>query len=268
MFEMQMNELVQEKLLDVNDPSPLTIENVEGRSAFFVVCDHAGKKIPKKLEKLGLSEEDLQRHIAWDIGAASVSLKLVEALDVTAILQPYSRLVIDCNRPLNSPESIVETSDRTLIPANRHISKEEILRRQNEIFIPYHACIRDEIDARERRQQKTVLIALHSFTPVFMDQRRPWDVGVLYNRDARLAVLLRTALCAEKGLLVGDNEPYFVSDETDYTIPEYGERRGIPHVEIEIRQDLIADEAGQQAWAQRLARLLPACLEPLERMEH
>jgi len=262
-----MDEIVQEKLLDANDPRPFLIENAEGRSAYFVICDHAGTKIPQSLGTLGLLEEDLQRHIAWDIGAAAVSLKLVEALDITAILQPYSRLVIDCNRPLHSPDSIVETSDRTLIPANRQISKEEILRRQQEIFIPYHACIRDELDARERRQQKTVLIALHSFTPVFMDQRRPWDVSVLYNHDARLAVLLRTALCAEKGLLVGDNEPYFVSDETDYTIPEYGERRGIPHVEIEIRQDLIVDEAGQQAWAQRLARLLPALLEPLERME-
>lgn len=249
---------------DASDPPPFLVENAAGSSAYLLVCDHAGTNIPRRLGTLGLSQKDLHRHIGWDIGAAAVTLKLARVLDATAILQPYSRLVIDCNRPLHSPDSIVKTSDGTPIPGNQQISEQEILQRQGEIFVPYHARIHDELDARHRRQQKTVLVALHSFTPIYQEQRRPWDVGVLYNRDARLAVLLRKALCAEKSLVVGDNEPYFVSDDTDYTIPEYGERRGNPHVEIEIRQDLIADDAGQQAWAQRLAAILPALLEPLE----
>lgn len=243
-------------LLAPDEPQAWRVERARGASACFITCDHAGNRIPRSLGTLGLSPADLQRHIAWDIGAADVALQLSEALDATVILQAYSRLVIDCNRPLHSADSIVETSERTPIPGNRDLSPEQAAQRARDVFKPYHACIHRELDARRERGQPTLLLALHSYTPVYLGESRPWHAGVLYNRDARMAQLLGKLLRSEAGLVVGDNQPYDVSDETDYGIPEYGERRGLPHVELEIRQDLIADAAGQREWALRLARML------------
>ena len=185
-----------------------------------------------------------------------MSRKLAAALDAALILQTYSRLVIDCNRPVRSADSIVSVSERTAIPGNLHVSLQDGEQRAREIFWPYHDRIRATLDARQTRRQPTLLLAMHSFTARYLDQSRPWHVGVLYNRDARLARFLLAALRREPDVVVGDNEPYTVSDDTDFAIPEYGERRGLLHAEIEIRQDLIADEAGQERWAQRLARLL------------
>ncbi|MGQ0700645.1 MAG: N-formylglutamate amidohydrolase [Panacagrimonas sp.] len=251
-------------LLAADEPPAWQVERAEGRSPFFLICDHASNRIPHSMGSLGLPAEELQRHIGWDIGAACVALKLSEALDATLILQRYSRLVIDCNRPLHSVDSIARISERTAIPGNRALDAEDIARRQHEIFAPYHACITEALDARRASGQPSLLIALHSFTPVYLGIARPWHVGVLYNRDARMAHALRDALRGDAGLVVGDNQPYDVSDETDYSIPEHGERRGLPHVELEIRQDLIADDAGQSQWAQRLARLLRPLAEPLK----
>ena len=179
-----------------------------------------------------------------------------DALDACVVLQPYSRLVIDCNRPPGSADSIVSRSERTTIPGNVSISRVEAAARESEIFVPYHAHLRDLLDARLRRGQRTLLIALHSFTPVYRGVPRPWHAAVLYNRDPRLARLIARALRDEGGLVVGENEPYAVSDDTDYAIPRYGEARGLPHVELEIRQDLIDHAAGQAVWIERLARLL------------
>ena len=247
-------------LLAPDEPAACWMERMAGRSPFLLICDHAGQLIPRQLESLGVPASERERHIAWDIGAAAVALQLAELLDATVILQRYSRLVIDCNRPLTSPQSIVTLSEDTPIPGNEGLTADDRLLRQTEIFAPYHACIASELDRRRDGGQSTLLLAMHSFTPVYMRERRPWHAGVLYNRDARLALALRDALAAEPGMVVGDNQPYAVSDATDYAIPEYGERRGLPHVEIEIRQDLIADESGAQRWAALLARLLP----PLE----
>ncbi len=252
-------------LLAEDEPPPCQIENPAGKSPFLLICDHAGQRIPRRLGTLGVTEADQQRHIAWDIGAAGVTLKLAAALNATALLQRYSRLVIDCNRPLHSAESIVTTSERTPIPGNDNLNVDEIAQRQHAIFAPYHAAIHRTLDTRRECGQPTLLLALHSFTPVYLDQVRPWHIGLLYNRDPRLARALAAALSTETGLVVGDNEPYTVDDNTDYSIPEYGERRGLLHVEIEIRQDLIADAAGQQRWTQRLADLLPPLVEPLMR---
>lgn len=251
------------QLLAANEPQAWQIERETGASPFLLTCDHAGTRIPRSLATLGLDEHDLQRHIGWDIGAAQLTLHLAEALDACAILQPYSRLVIDCNRPLRSHESITRSSERTLIPGNQNVCPADALRRQREIFAPYHACIRAQIEARARRGQPSLLIAMHSFTPVYLGQARPWHVGVLYQRDSRLARALLEALRTEPDLVVGDNQPYALNDDSDYSIPEHGERRGIPHVELELRQDLIADPAGQQAWARRLARLLLPLAGPL-----
>jgi predicted N-formylglutamate amidohydrolase len=247
-------------LLAPDEVSPTDVQGADGRSAFFIICDHAGRRIPRSLGALGLSEDQLARHIAWDIGAAGVAQRLGAALGAPAILQRYSRLVIDCNRPLAAPDSIVVQSERTRIPGNETIGPGDREERARAIFHPYHDEIRRALDQREAAGVPTVLVAMHSFTPVFLDVARSWHAGVLYNRDARLAKPLLEALRAEGDLVVGDNEPYAASEATDYSIVHHAERRGLPYVELEIRQDLIADGQGQQAWAERLARLLPVAM--------
>lgn len=244
-------------LLGPFDPSAVQIHRAEGTSPFLLIGDHAGRLIPRALATLGLAAADLDRHIAWDIGIADLARQLADDLDAALIMQNYSRLVIDCNRPLDAPDSIARVSEATLIPGNQDVSTRARAQRIAEIFQPYHAAIGNALAARTAAGQTTVLVALHSFTPVYHDVARPWHAAVLYNRDPRLAHALLALLQAEPGLVVGDNEPYSVSDATDYSVPVHAERRGLLHVELEIRQDLIADASGQAVWAERLARLLP-----------
>lgn len=243
-------------LLAPDEPRPWHIERADGPSPWFLFCDHAGTRIPRRLGTLGLEPAALASHIAWDIGAAAVACQLGAVLDATTVLQPYSRLVIDCNRPVHSLDAIACLSERTAIPGNHGLTPAEAAVREREIFAPYHERIAALLDERRQRGQPTLLLALHSFTPVYLGVARPWHVGVLYNRDARLARALARALVDEGNLVVGDNQPYALGDETDYSIPRHGEARGLAHVELELRQDLISDGAGQAAWAQRLARLL------------
>jgi predicted N-formylglutamate amidohydrolase len=184
-------------------------------------------------------------------------------LDATAVLQSYSRLVIDCNRDPSVPSSIPEVSETTVIPGNQGLSEEQRMARRLTVFEPYHARIRSLLDARAAAQRRTIYVAMHSFTPVFKGESRAMQVGVLYNRDARLASIMLDLLRAEGNLVVGDNAPYAVSDVTDYGVPIHAERRGLSHVEIEIRQDLIEDETGQADWAARFARLFRAAGERL-----
>lgn len=243
-------------LLAPDEPAAWEVERPSGASPYLLLCDHAGRRIPRRLGTLGLGEHELRRHIAWDIGAAAVTRRLSALLDATAVLQPYSRLVIDCNRPPGSADSIATISECTPIPGNAALGRDDVAQRETAVFQPYHAQIRALLDARDARAQPSWLIAMHSYTPVYLDAARPWHAGVLYHRDARMAQALRDLLRREPGLIVGDNEPYSVSDATDVAIPEYGEKRGLPHVELEIRQDLIDSDAGQQQWAERLARML------------
>jgi predicted N-formylglutamate amidohydrolase len=244
-------------LLAEDEAAPFEVQGGDERSPFFIICDHAGRLIPRALGLLGLTEDQLTSHIGWDIGAAAVTRRLGASLGARTVWQRYSRLVIDCNRPLEATDSITPRSERTVIPGNQSVGPEAAEERAREIFHPYHREIRTALDKRQAAGRATVLVAMHSFTPLYLDRARPWHVGVLYNRDARVAGPLLQALREEGDLVVGDNEPYAVGDLTDYSIVHHGERRGLPHVEIEIRQDLIADEQGQQAWAERLARLLP-----------
>ncbi|HEY2528703.1 MAG TPA: N-formylglutamate amidohydrolase [Xanthobacteraceae bacterium] len=257
-----MNDLCQ-SLLAPDEPAPVTVDNETGSSPFLLVADHAGNLMPRALGRLGIPEAESHRHIAWDIGIAGLGPVLAAALDATLIRQNYSRLVIDCNRPPGAPTSIAEISENTPIPGNVALSDASKLARQRGIFWPYHDSIDAELERRCRAGRAAVLIALHSFTPVFKGVARPWHAAVLYNRDPRLARRLIALLGAETPFAVGDNVPYSVSDATDYTIPVHGERRNLFHVLIEIRQDLIADETGQRAWALRLARLLPRAYEGL-----
>jgi predicted N-formylglutamate amidohydrolase len=243
-------------LLAGADVPPVLEENPAGRSPFLLTCDHFGRAIPRALDDLGLSAKELTRHIAWDIGIAGVATALSKHLDAHLIAQRYSRLVIDCNRPLEAPGSVPRISEATIIPGNEGLAREAVEARRRSIFDPYHRSIRCHIDRRLRDGIATVLISLHSFTPIYAGIARPWHVGTLYHRDTRLPPLLLKLLRAEGDLVVGDNEPYAVSDETDYTIPVHGEARGLMNTGIEIRQDMIADQAGEAQWADRLGRIL------------
>ena len=242
-------------LLGSQDVPPVLEDNAAGRSPYLITCDHYGRLLPKALGDLGLPESELTRHIAWDIGIAGVAERLSKQLDAHLIAQRYSRLVIDCNRPPVAPSSIPRISEATTISGNEGLAREAVDARREAIFDPYHRHIEGVIERRLREGTPTVLVSLHSFTPVYAGIARPWHIGTLYNRDTKLPPLLLKLLRGEPDLVVGDNEPYAVSDETDYTIPVHGEARGLMNSGIEIRQDLIAEEAGQQQWADRLARI-------------
>jgi predicted N-formylglutamate amidohydrolase len=247
---------VNTPLLADDEPPPFEVVHGSSSSPFVLICDHASARIPRALGSLGLPEHELERHIAWDIGAAALARELAAALDGWLILQNYSRLVIDCNRTLGHPASIATHSEDSEIPGNLAVSPEQATERAARLFEPYHARIREELDRRATSRQRSVLVFVHSFTPVFRGVSRPWHAGVLYHEDTRLALPLLLALRREPGLIVGDNEPYAASPVGDYGLVEHGERRGLPYVELEVRQDLLGDAAAQQAWAERLARLL------------
>jgi predicted N-formylglutamate amidohydrolase len=250
-------------LLGHDEPPAFRVENAEAASPFLLTADHAGRVIPKVLGDLGVSQAELKRHIAWDIGIAGVTERLAQALGATAVLQTYSRLVIDCNRQPDVASAFPKVSEATPIPGNMELSAADRRLRQQAIFDPYHAEIARLISSRAGRQ--TIYVAMHSFTPVYLGVQRPMEVALLYNRNPVLSGILAGLLRAEGDLQVAENEPYQVSDETDYGVPVHAERGGLDYLEIEIRQDLIEEEAGQAAWARRLARLLPLAAEELRR---
>jgi len=238
-------------LLESDEPSPVEIVNAGGTASVVLVCDHAANRVPRRLGTLGLDAARLADHIAWDPGAADMARRLSVHLDAPLVLSGYSRLVIDCNRPLRSPESIAEVSGGVPVPANHALPSREQERRIFALFRPYHDAIDRLLDSRTRRP--TLLLSIHSFTPTLNGQPRPWHIGISYGRDRRLAVLLLKALARNSELIVGDNQPYPIEDDVDYTIPVHGEGRGLPSAMIEIRQDGIRTTAETAAWAKRLA---------------
>jgi predicted N-formylglutamate amidohydrolase len=250
------------RLLASDEPHPVDCRRLDGPSDFFLTCDHAGRRLPRKLDDLGVGAANLDRHIAWDIGAAGLAERLSELLDATLVKQRYSRLVIDCNRPPSVPSSIAARSEDTGIPGNCGLSAHQTHARLREVFDPYHDRIDAELELRRRAGRRTVMVSVHSFTPVFNGGSRPWDLGLLYNRDPGYANSISEELNGGS-LNFGHNVPYAVSDVTDYTIPVHGERRGIPHVMIEVRQDLIEKEQGQDEWADRLSGLFHRALEQM-----
>jgi predicted N-formylglutamate amidohydrolase len=244
------------RLLAADEPAAVLEERRRGSSDFVIVVDHASARIPRRLKDLGLPAAELERHIALDIGALGLARRVAAALDAPLIAQNYSRLVIDCNRDPKVPASIPHLSEWVTIPGNIERSDEELRARRAEIFDPYHEHIRALLDERQAEGRRPILVAQHTMTDVYKGERREMHGAVLYNRDRRFAGLVLEGLRREADLLIGDNEPYFVSDETDYTIPRHGEARGLPHVEIEVRQDLVSGDAGQAAWSRRIAAAL------------
>lgn len=258
--EEKLPEKGQFKLLEAADPAPFKVWRERNPSPFLLVSDHAGRTVPQKLGDMGVSSEDWVRHIAWDIGIRGVAEKLRAHLGCAWIEQLYSRLVIDCNRFPGHPTSIPARSDETVIPANESLSAHARQQRENEILHPYHDAIAALLDAR--KNQPTLLVSLHSFTPEMKGASRPWEVGLLHDHDSENARRFQALLREDAPeLQVGDNEPYALTPVNDYTVPRHGAERGLPALEIEIRQDLIADDEGQTVWAQRLARLLPRLWE-------
>lgn len=239
------------------------VTNSGAQSPFLLLGDHAGRGIPTRLGDLGLSEADRERHIAWDIGVAALGQRLSTALDATFIAQRYSRLVIDCNRDPARRDSIPDVSDGSPIAGNRNLSDVERAERVAEVFTPYHARIAQELDARAARGLRTIVVALHSFTPAMQGVARPWMFGVLHLGDSPFSKAVLGALRSEPdGPVVGDNEPYRM-DEVDFTVPHHAIGRRLDYLELEVRQDLLAAPAGQDAIAARLARLLPDALARL-----
>jgi predicted N-formylglutamate amidohydrolase len=245
-----------QRLLDVDEPPAFQEFHSAGRSDFLIVADHASARIPRHLGNLGLPDSELKRHIAWDIGALSVAQRVAELIDAPLVAQNYSRLVIDCNRDPKVATSIPRISELCEIPGNIGLTAVQIAARRTEIFDPYHRRISELLDRREASGRRVILVAQHTMTDVYQGDRREMHAAVLYNRDRRFAGMLLEMLRRERRLIIADNEPYFVSDETDYTIPHHAEARSLLHVEIEIRQDLVSDEAGQAEWAARIARVL------------
>jgi len=239
-------------LLEGDELPPFEIVNGDGRSHAVLVCDHASHRVPRRLGTLGLDPARLREHIGWDPGAAAVARHLSTELDAPLVLSGYSRLVIDCNRPLRSAQSIPEESHGVPIAGNLGLRGEEKRARIDELFRPYHDAIARVLERRTDRP--SVLLSIHSFAPVLAGQARPWHVGVSARRERWLASRLVAELAAHPdGSTVGDDEPYPIDDELDYTIPVHAEARGVPGALIEIRQDGIGTPADARAWAGRLA---------------
>jgi predicted N-formylglutamate amidohydrolase len=239
-------------------PPPVTVANAGG-AAPLLLCEHASNHIPAAYGSLGLPAAELERHIAYDIGAAGLARRLSALLDAPLVLSGYSRLLIDLNRPPHAPSSIPEISEATPIPGNIGLDAAERARRQAAWFTPFHDQVAALLDARQAAGRPTAVAGVHSFTPVYLGEARPWHAGILYARAAGFArALLASLAAADPALVLGDNAPYRIEPAMDYTVPVHGDGRGLDAVLLEVRQDLLADDAGQQAWAARLAPALAA----------
>ena len=246
-------------LIGPGEPPPFRVLNPQGRARLLVVCDHASRRIPAALDNLGLDELALGRHIASDIGAGDVAERLSLRLDAPAVLAGYSRLVVDCNRGLKDPTSILAISDGEFIPGNQGLSEAQKAERAHQFFYPYHGAINRRLESFERRGIVPAFVAVHSFTPIFKKVRRPWQIGILWDTDPRIPVPLMTALRAQ-GITVGDNEPYSGKAPADHTVDYHAEGGGLPHVSIEIRQDLVNHPEGVARWSRILGDALEQIL--------
>lgn len=241
-------------------PSPFEIVNPDGRSPYVLVCEHASNLIPESYHGLGLTPSELARHIAWDIGAGTVARRVARLIDAPLILSGYSRLLIDCNRPVGAPTSIPAISETTVIPGNADLGAEARKHRADLFYWPFQRAVTAHLDQRRKNGRRAVIVGIHSFTPVFKGIMRPWHAGVLFRHSGALAEALVKALRMPK-LIIAANEPYRIDDEGDYTVPVHGEARGLDAVLVEMRQDLIADEAGAAVWAGMLHRGLAVCAD-------
>lgn len=237
-------------------PDSVRVTNPEGQGSYVFTCDHAANFMPAEYGNLGLPDEDFSRHIAWDPGALPVARLLAEALDAPLVETCISRLVLDCNRPLDAPGLIPSISETTEVPGNMALSATERESRIARCWRPFHDTIDAVIEARLARGQETRLVSVHSFTPVYKDVRRPWQIGIIHDEDERIAAPLIRSLNGVAGIVVGDNEPYSPADLVYFTLERHARSRALPCAMIEIRNDEVAGEADQARWASLLAAIL------------
>jgi predicted N-formylglutamate amidohydrolase len=228
----------------------------EAQLPLLLVCDHASNKVPPELENLGMSSAALNGHIGWDIGAGDVARTMGEALQVPVVMASNSRLVVDCNRRLDDPTAFPTLSDGVPVPGNQNLSELARERRANQFYWPYHHAIRDQLQAMETLAAAPAVVSVHSFTPSMDGVTRPWHVGVLWDKDSRMASAFMQQLRKHADVVVGDNEPYSGRDPADFTLDHHAEAEGLPHLGIEVRQDLINDADGVATWAALLVEAL------------
>jgi predicted N-formylglutamate amidohydrolase len=239
-----------------HDPAPYVVLEEHGSAPVLIVCDHASRAIPRALDRLGLDELPSWQHIAWDIGAGELARGLAHALGAPAVLAGFSRLVVDCNRAPDDAEAIRPASDGWVIPANQALSVEERRRRLGAYFDPYHDCIAALVAGFRARGTVPLLFSVHSFSPTLAGTDRPWHAGVLWDQDEPNARRLLDGLRAQPGLVIGDNEPYSGKHPANYTIDRHAKANGLPHLCIEVRQDLLGSPAGIEQWVRLLAGLV------------
>lgn len=238
------------------DPAPFVVLEEHGPAPALVVCDHASRAFPRALDRLGLPELPSWQHIAWDIGAGELARGLAHALGAPAVLAGYSRLVVDCNRSPDDEEAFRKESDGWTIPGNQNLTDYDRRMRLASFFDPYHECIEAMVGGFRSRDAVPMLIAVHSFSPTLAGNTRPWHAGVLWDCDEANAQRLLHRLRAQKGLVIGDNEPYSGKHPANYTIDHHAKAHGLPHVCIEVRQDLLSSPAGIERWVRLLARII------------
>ncbi len=246
-------------LLNTGDPNPVFVQGAGSDAPFLFVCDHAGRATPRRLERLSLPESAFDLHIAWDIGAGALTQRLAGQMGACAIAQRYSRLVIDCNRYPDKPDAAPAVSDGVRVPGNEGLTEADRAERVAAIHTPYHAAIDAELDARAARELSTIIVFMHSFTPRMNGFERPWHFGVIHEETSRFSKVVLAKLQALDDFVTGDNLPYAM-DGSDYSAPEHALARGIDYLELEVRQDLIADEAGQARIADVLRPVLQGAL--------
>jgi len=249
------------QLLVPGDPPAFSVHNPQGKVPLLLLCDHASKAVPKALGDLGLTQEELSRHIGWDIGGLDAAIELSTALDAPLIASGYSRLVIDCNRWPGGEGSTPEISDGTAVPANRGLTQEQLDARAEACFWPYHREVDRQLDRMTADGRPVALLVMHSFTPEMNGFKRPWHVGVLWNDDPRLPEPLLAELRRDPALVVGDNEPYSARASYEYTLNAHARPRALPHCSLEVRQDLISTPEDARAWGRRLAPAIGAAIE-------
>lgn len=256
-------------LLAADEPPAAERLNPQGACDMVFVCDHASNRVPRALSDLGLAPEHFRRHIAYDIGAEAVTRILADELDATAVVAGYSRLVVDLNRPPGHPGSMPPFIDGTDIRGNTNLTPAQVTARLDALFEPYHNLVRRTLTDVWVRRRPPALFSVHSFSPRYGGAPRPWDVGVLWNHDPRLAKPLITALHG-LGLDVGDNQPYSGRGEVSYTVDAHGGASGLANVVLEINQDQVADADGVRRWADILLEVLPPILrdDDLYRVEY
>lgn len=245
----------------LKDDFPVLLENVDGQSDVILVAEHAGRDLPAFVGSLGLDDAVMKSHIAWDIGAADLSRRLSKLLDAPLVMQRYSRLVYDCNRTFEAPDAIVTESDNVAVPGNIYLSTEDRKKRYEAIYMPFEGAIENLLRTRSADKVDSVLVTIHSFTPVYKGQPRHIELGILHDSDARLADALLQQSSLEDSFTTARNEPYDPADGVTHTLVKHGVNNGLLNVMFEVRNDLLADEQSRMLWAQRLYSMLNNALK-------